>query len=76
MSNLGRIIQNEYCNGYFGNTYDLSDSIIIYESNECILVRKVNGMIDFCNFQYLDSDSKVVSLTKDYTQQLINNWCN
>lgn len=29
MSNIGRIIQDFYCNGYFGREYDLYGAVII-----------------------------------------------
>lgn len=50
MNNIGRIITDFYCNGYFGRTYDLTGSEIIEEADEYIIIKKPNGVIDFANF--------------------------
>jgi len=54
MSNIGRIITDSYCNGFFGRNYDLSGSEIIAEADEYIVIIKENGIVEFANFQYWD----------------------
>ena len=54
MNNVGRIITNFYCNGYFGRNYDLDGSEIIVEGDEYLVIRKENGIVKTCNFQSWD----------------------
>lgn len=65
MTNVGRVIKDAYCNGYFGRGYDLEDAVIINEGAEYIVVRKDDGLVDFCSFQQ----------TIEKKQELIDEWC-
>lgn len=65
ISNIGRIINDSYCNGFFGREYDLNGSTIIAEGDEWIIVRKENGYLEFGNFQYNIPEK----------QNLIDKWC-
>ena len=54
MSNVGRIITDFYCGGFFGRDYDFSGSEIIAEGDEYIVIRKESGIVEFGNFQDWD----------------------
>lgn len=86
MSNVGRIIRDGYCNGYFGRDYDLYGAEIVAEGDEYLVIRKENGVIDFCNFQSWDWNrnedgtlssgiSNLNCLSQEQKQELINSWC-
>lgn len=80
MSNIGKIIRDHYCNGYFGREYDFNNSVIIAEGNEYLVIRKENGLVCFCNFQNYkyNNDGTLSYLTcMDYKdkQRLIDIWC-
>ena len=62
MSNIGRLITDSYCNGYFGRLYD---SEIEAEGPDWIVIRKPDGSCDFTGFT--DPEN-----TK---QRLIDEWC-
>lgn len=83
MSNIGKIINDFYCNGFFGRDYDLSGAEIIAEGEDWIVIRKTNGLVDFCSFQtydhLLDQDNRLtgeIQITGGWDkQELINEWC-
>ncbi len=80
MNNIGRIITDFYCNGYFGRTYDLTWSEIIEEADEYIIIKKPNGVIDFANFQHYDWNDNnevcnVYCMSSIEKQNLIDSWC-
>jgi hypothetical protein len=86
MSNVGRIIHDGYCNGFFGRNYDLYDSVIIAEGDEYIVIRKKNGIVDFGNFQSWDWNrhedgtlsfgiSNLQCMTNQDKQDMIDEWC-
>ena len=83
MKNIGKIINDFYCNGFFGRDYDLSGAEIIAEGEDWIVIRKTNGLIDFCSFQTYDynrdENGKLtggVTITGGWDkQELIDNWC-
>jgi hypothetical protein len=84
-SNIGKIIKDSYCNGFFGREYDLNDAVIIAEGDEWIVIKKANGVIDFGNFQNWDwnrNDDGTLAggisnlKTRSDKQELINEWCN
>ncbi len=54
MSNIGRVITDGYCNGFFGRDFDFNDSIIVAEGDEWIVIKKPNGIYEFDNFQTWD----------------------
>lgn len=87
MNNIGKEITDDYCNGYFGREYDLSGSIIIAESEKYIVIKKYNGIIDFCTFQSYSWNrnedgslaggiSNLKCLDLKEKQKLIDSWCN
>jgi hypothetical protein len=84
MSNVGRIISDFYCGGFFGRCYDLMGSVIVAEDDGWIVIRKENGLYDFGNFQdyewnrnpdmTLSGGIHNLQLRND-KQELINEWC-
>jgi hypothetical protein len=84
MSNVGRIITDFYCNGFFGRDYDFSGSEIIAEGDEWIVIKKPNGIIEFGNFQTWDwnrhPDGSLAGgisnlKARSDKQELIDSWC-
>lgn len=86
MSNIGRIIKDGYCNGFFGREYDLCNSVIISECDEYILIRKENGVVEFANFQSWDCNRNedgtlshgicnLQHMKNDERQKFIDQWC-
>lgn len=82
-NNIGRVITDFFCNGYFGRDYDLEGSIIIAEAPEWIVIRKPSGIIAFASFQqvkYLRDDKGnpirlVAAGVDDDKQEFIDRWC-
>lgn len=86
MGNVGRIIENFYCNGFFGRDYDFSGAEIIAEGDEYLVIRKKNGIVQFANFQSWDWNrnedgtlshgiSNLFCMDKKERQDLIDYWC-
>lgn len=86
MDNVGRIINDFYCNGYFGRDYDLSGAEIIAEGDDYLVIRKENGIVETCNFQSWNCNrnedgtlaggiSNLQCMDRDEKQKLIDNWC-
>jgi len=86
MNNIGRIIRDSYCNGFFGRDYDLYESEIIAEGDEYIVIKKSNGIVEFGNFQSWDwnrNDDMTLShgisnlecMSSIEKQGLIDSWC-
>jgi len=86
MSNVGRIIRDGYCNGFFGRDYDFYGSVIIAEGDEYIVIRKENGIVEIGNFQSWDWNrnedgtlaygiSNLQCMSGDKKQELIDSWC-
>ena len=86
MDNVGRVINDYYCNGFFGRNYDYSGSVIIAEGEEFIVIRKENGIVEFANFQSWDWNrhedgslssgiSNLQCMSKEEKQKLIDSWC-
>lgn len=86
MSNVGRIIRDFYCNGFFGRDYDFSGSEIIAEGDEYIVIRKENGIVEFGNFQNWDWNrnedgtlssgiSNLSYMSQEERQKIIDEWC-
>ncbi len=84
MSNVGRIITDFYCGGFFGRDYDFAGSEIVAEDEAWIVIRKPNGLFEFGTFQSFDWNRKEdgslsggisnISIYKD-RQELIDSWC-
>lgn len=87
MSNVGRIITDSYCNGFFGRDFTLSESVIVAEGDCWLVIRKPNGLYTFTNFQFFDYErnengtlksdveTNVRSDKSENIQEYINNWC-
>ena len=63
-NNIGKVINDFYCNGYAGRRYDLSESKIEGEGHDWIVVRIKTGEVAFMSFD--NSKEK---------QGSINKWC-
>jgi hypothetical protein len=84
MENIGRIINDFYCNGFAGRVYDMAGAIIIAEGDGWIVCKKTNGlhtMLDFQTFDWgrdekgnLTNEIKNLSVRTDM-QEYIDNWC-
>lgn len=84
MSNVGRIITDFYCGGFFGRDYDFAGSEIVAEDEAWIVIRKPNGLFEFGSFQSFDwnrnEDESLSSGISNLTirkdrQELIDTWC-
>jgi hypothetical protein len=64
MSNIGKRIQDFYCNGFAGRRYDLTGSTIEAEGEDWLVIRTEDGEPIFLNLQGWDK------------QEMINNWTN
>lgn len=62
MNNIGRVIKDPFCNGYFNcsHNYNLEGAVIIAEGHDYIVVRCTQGHAAFAN---------------DFDKQLIDEWC-
>ena len=55
MRNIGRTIQDVYCNGFAGRRYDLEGSKIEFEADDYMVIRTENGEPIFIGFfTYVD----------------------
>ena len=86
MSNVGKVIKDFYCGGFFGREYDLSGAEIVAESDEWIVIKKENGLFEFGDFQYWDWNrnedgtlaagiSNLRTMSSEERQKLIDEWC-
>ena len=84
MDNIGRVITDFYCGGFFGREYDLSGAVIVAEADEWIVIKKENGLFEFGSFQNFDwnrnEDGTISSgisnlITRKDRKELIDNWC-
>lgn len=84
MSNIGKIIQDSFCNGFADREYDMDGAVIIAEGENWIVCKKENGMNIFIDFQIFDwnrnedgSLSGGISnlRTRQDMQELIDSWC-
>jgi len=64
MNNIGRIIKDDYCNGYGDYDYGLADSSIEQEAYDYIILRREDRQPVFIRFG--EDDDK---------QELIDKWC-
>lgn len=82
--NVGRIIQDFFCNGFADREYDMSGAVIIAEGEGWIVCKKKNGKNVFIDFQIFDwwRDEKGTPLTikdlsiRENAQQYIDDWVN
>lgn len=84
MPNIGRIIQDAFCNGFADRDYDMDGAVIIAEGESWIVCKKTNGRNIFLDFQIFNRirDEKgkltgeIVNIrTQEDMQQLIDKWC-
>lgn len=66
MTNIGRILKDFYCNGFFGPDYSLDGAVIIAEGYDFIVVRMQSGKAAFADFCGAWQQKK---------QELIDKWC-
>ena len=48
--NIGKVIKDFYCNGFFGRRYDLENAIIEGEGKDWIVIRIETGDVEIANF--------------------------
>ena len=87
MGNIGRKITSAFCNGFFfySRDFDLCGAEIIEEDDEFIVIRRKDGLIDFCSFQDVEYDrdeedriiglASVTCLNNEEKQKYIDKWC-
>lgn len=83
MSNIGRIIQDSFCNGFAGREYDMYGAVVVAEGENWIVCKKENGVNIFIDFQIVDwnrnEDGSLggtsILGTRVDMQELIDNWC-
>ncbi len=64
MDNIGRVITDFYCNGFFGRDYDLTGAVIIGEGDDWLVIRKTDGTLAFTDFIGWDKEEH------------LDKWCN
>lgn len=83
--NVGRIIQDFFCNGFADREYDMTGAVIIAEGEGWIVCRKQNGkniFIDFQEFDWCrDEEDRLIGGIKNLrvcanAQQYIDDWVN
>jgi hypothetical protein len=84
MSNIGRIIYDDFCNGFADREYDMYGAVIVAEGESWIVAKKRNGIYLFLDFQIFDwnrnPDGSLsggisnLSIRKDM-QEYIDDWC-
>ncbi len=85
MDNIGKIITDYFCSGFFGRDhYDCEGAIIVGDGPEWIVIKKENGVCLFGDFQTYDWDreeagqltGRISNLkTMPEKQELIDKWC-
>jgi hypothetical protein len=55
-SNIGKVITDFYCNGWFGRRYDLEGAVIEAEGKDWILVRIKGEELEVARFSGNDND--------------------
>ena len=71
MSNVGKVIRDGYCNGFFGRRYDLCRSEIVAEGAEWLVIRTEKNEILFASFQF---EKDGVYIKRKDRQDLIDEW--
>jgi hypothetical protein len=86
MDNIGKVIRDGYCGGFFGREFDLWGAVIVGEGESWIVIKKENGIFEFGSFQDWDwnrdedgSLSGGIYNLRNYTdrekQEMIDEWC-
>ena len=76
MDNVGRIIKDFYCNGFFGREYDFSGATIVGEGEDWMVIRKEDGKIAFADFQaYRKVPGAIILVPRTDKQEFIDSWC-
>lgn len=84
MTNVGRIIQDDFCNGFVDREYDMDGAEIISEGESWIVCKKRNGENVFLDFQVFDwnrdengclTGGKSNLKTRPDMQEMIDKWC-
>lgn len=73
MSNVGRIIQDFYCNGYAGRRYDMAGARIEAEAHDWVIARTRDGdpvYMEFNNYK----NGRIVPGGSD-KQYYLDKWC-
>jgi hypothetical protein len=81
--NIGRVIKDDYCDGYNGHDYGMYEAVIVAEGESWIVCKKKDGEIVFFDFQIFEWDrradgypiKKINLRTNPEKQQLIDKWC-
>lgn len=66
MSNIGRTIQDCFCNGFFGRNYSFEGARIEAEAYDWLVIRDREGQAYYANFNGHSAESK---------QEYIEEWC-
>ncbi len=75
-SNVGRIIQSNYCEGFAGNDFNLSGARIEAEADDYIVIRTTEGVPIFIGFFTFDKGEMYKDgwHYKD-KEEMIDKWC-
>lgn len=73
MTNIGKIIQDGYCGGYFGSNYALIGSIIFAEGSAWVVILRQDNLYAFANFQ-IRNNNGTYRIQEDM-QEVIDDWC-
>lgn len=60
LTNVGKVISDFYCNGYFGRRYDLEGAVIIHETELSITIQNADGSVDSTNFDSVDNKNELL----------------
>jgi len=75
-NNIGRIIQDFYCNGFAGRRYDLAESKIEFEADDYIIIRTERGEPIFIGFfTYVNGEIYKKGWHYNDKQKMIDEWC-
>jgi hypothetical protein len=76
MNNIGRTIQDFYCNGFAGRRYDMSGATIEAEADDYIIARTTDGEPVYMEFLgYEDGKPTRNDWRFIQKQELIDKWC-
>lgn len=62
--NIGKTINDGYCNGYFGRRFDLTGAIIEAEGTDWVVIRADDGKPEIASFE-----------KEEEKQKFIDQWC-
>ena len=69
MINIGKEINDFYCNGFAGRRYDLEGSIIKAEGKDWIVIRTPDKSPVFINFDGFNKQQHIDSWTNYYDEE-------